>query len=201
MFTLSDVFFNKLLAEKDSSDSKIVNNIHNLFECVTNMYNARTVEDNARQFFVHNCLGKSHHNLKQEGWKISDDDYRTYLSFNNKNEFYEFFDKERGNILVRYERKCSPKYLLYSSPLSSSYNETFFDAQGNQYNKSCYNNFFGSWIATTEAEIKGFGNIKCKNVLKDNLFYYTISQKGKEPQTYKLDINTGLIVKNCINNF
>ena len=194
MFSLSDVYLSKFLDEKDASSSTIINNIHNLFECVTNMYNVKAVEYNARQFFKENRIGKSHYDLEKDGWKIFHEDYSTFLSFDRKNECYKFIDKDCRNMLLGYEKKFQPKYSLSSSPLRSSYKETFFDSQGNRYNRSCDYNFCGDWIVTTEAEIKGFGKIKCKNVLNNKMFYYQILQNDKEPQTFKLDIGNGTSV-------
>ena len=70
MSLLSDVYLNKLLSEKDSSEANIVRNLHNLFECIVNRYNVPEIIEIHQKFIDSNLENKTDSELKKDGWNI-----------------------------------------------------------------------------------------------------------------------------------
>lgn len=196
LYSLSAVYLNKLLNEKDLSDLKTINNIHKLFETVTNMYNCKLVEYNANEFFYKNCLEKTDNELKKEGWNISDENFRTFLTLEKDEEFYNFIRNRSRDFLIKYERKVIPLYTLEKSCFGTGYDEIFSDSNGNEYEKSCIYGFFGNSFYNITTNIQGFGKIKCSyNTNSNNIYKYTIEQDNMQPQIYEINTITGAVTK------
>lgn len=62
MYSLSDIYLAKFFNEQNVDDSIVHRNLHNLIECVTNIYDTKQA--------LHICIRESHQNTKNDSEKI-----------------------------------------------------------------------------------------------------------------------------------
>ena len=163
MYSLSNAYLNNFLAKKDISATKMINNLENLLNCVTSMYNIENITDNCHSFIRDNCRNDSKEEFEKGNAKLRYDYNTLYSTWERGDIIYEFAHKAWTRPLpTKFEKKSEPKYLMTRDPQDNDiHSEIFYDFHGNLYKKESYYDYYKSAnIDCIEAKIENFGTIK-----------------------------------------